>query len=81
MYTAVTHYRPTFDGKYYGNTGCVVFKRGGKWVTKLERFLPQNQHTQRKFLNQKLKKYESVFFPLILSILAPKIMEEWNNQL
>ena len=26
----------------YGNTGCGV---------KLERFLPKNQHTQRKFLN------------------------------
>ena len=26
----------------YGNTGCGVFKRGG---TKLERFLPKNQHT------------------------------------
>ena len=33
---------------YYGNTGCRVFKRGG---TKLERFLPKNQHTQRKLLN------------------------------
>ena len=33
---------------YYGNTGCGVFKRGG---TKLERFLPKNQHTQRKLLN------------------------------
>ena len=32
----------------YGNTGCGVFKRGG---TKLERFLPKNQHTQRKLLN------------------------------
>ena len=32
----------------YGNTGCGVFKRGG---TKLERFLPKNQHTQRKSLN------------------------------
>ena len=31
----------------YGNTGCRVFKRG----TKLERFLPKNQHTQRKLLN------------------------------
>ena len=27
----------------YGNTGCGVFK--------LERFLPKNQHTQRKLLN------------------------------
>ena len=33
---------------HYGNTGSGVFKRGG---TKLERFLPKNQHTQRKFLN------------------------------
>ena len=32
----------------YGNTGCGVFKRGG---TKLERFLPKNQLTQRKLLN------------------------------
>ena len=32
----------------YGNTGCGVFKRGG---TKLERFLPKNQHTQGKLLN------------------------------
>ena len=31
----------------YGNTGCGVFKWG---VQKLERFLPKNQHTQRKFL-------------------------------
>ena len=35
---------------YYGNTGCGVlcFQTGG---TKLERFLPKNQHTQRKLLN------------------------------
>ena len=33
---------------HYGNTGCGVFKRGG---TKLERFWPKNQHTQRKLLN------------------------------
>ena len=26
----------------YGNTGCQVFQAGG---TKLERFLPKNQHT------------------------------------
>ena len=32
----------------YGNTGSGVFKRGG---SKLERFLPKNQHTQRKLLN------------------------------
>ena len=32
----------------YGNMGCQVFIRGG---TKLERFLPKNQHTQRKLLN------------------------------
>ena len=32
----------------YGSTGGGVFKRGG---TKLERFLPKNQHTQRKLLN------------------------------
>ena len=32
----------------YGYTGCQVFKWGG---TKLERFLPKNQHTQRKLLN------------------------------
>ena len=28
--------------------GCGVFKTGG---TELERFLPKNQHTQRKLLN------------------------------
>ena len=33
----------------YGNTGCRVFK--GEGSTKLERFLPKNQHTQRKLLN------------------------------
>ena len=32
----------------YGNTGCGVFKLG---ATKLERFLPKKQHTQRKLLN------------------------------
>ena len=32
----------------YGNTGCGVFKRGN---TKLERFLPKNQHTRRKLLD------------------------------
>ena len=31
-----------------GNKSCPVFKRRG---TKLERFLPNNQHTQRKLLN------------------------------
>ena len=31
-----------------GSRGCGVFKQGG---TKLERFLPKNQHTQRKLLN------------------------------
>ena len=35
-------------GEHYGNMGCGVFKRGG---TKLERFLPKNQHTQRKLLS------------------------------
>ena len=40
------------NGRYfafanYGNTGCGVFKRG----VQLERFLPKNQHTQRKLLN------------------------------
>ena len=33
-----------------GNKGCGVFKRGG---AKLERFLPKNQHAQRKLLNFK----------------------------
>ena len=33
---------------HYGSAGCGVFKRGD---TKLERFLPKNQHTQRKLLN------------------------------
>ena len=33
---------------HHGNTGCGVFKWGD---TKLERFLPKNQHTQRKLLN------------------------------
>ena len=32
----------------YGNMGCWGFNRGD---TKLERFLPNNQHTQRKLLN------------------------------
>ena len=32
----------------YGSMGCGVFKQGG---TKLERFLPKNQHTQRELLN------------------------------
>ena len=36
------------DPSQYGNTGCGVFKRG---VTKLERFLHKNQHTQRNLLN------------------------------
>ena len=31
----------------YGNTGCRVFKGD----TKLEIFLPKNQHTERKLLN------------------------------
>ena len=35
----------------YGSTGSGVFKRGG---TKLERFLPKNQHNQTKLLNFKL---------------------------
>ena len=33
---------------HYGNTGSGVFKRGG---TKLDRFLPKNQHTHRKLLS------------------------------
>ena len=33
---------------HYGNTGRGDFKWGG---TKLEIFLPKNQHTQRKLLN------------------------------
>ena len=37
----------TFFYAHYGNTGCGVFEG----VTKLERFLPRNQHTQRKLLN------------------------------
>ena len=36
------------DMYIYGNTGCGFFKRG---VIKLERFLPKNQHPQRKSLN------------------------------
>ncbi len=36
------------DNCQYGNMGCGVFKWGD---TKLERFLPKNQHTQRKLLN------------------------------
>ncbi len=36
--------------KHYGNTGCGVFKRG-LGGTKLERFLPKNQHTEKKLLN------------------------------
>ena len=38
----------TTYSRVYGNAGCGVFKWGG---TKLERFLPKNQHTQRKLLN------------------------------
>ena len=34
---------------YYGSTGCLVFKQGV--YTKIERFLPKNQQTLRKFLN------------------------------
>ena len=34
------------QGKEYGNTGCGVYK-----LTRLERFLPKNQHTWRKLLN------------------------------
>ena len=33
----------------YGNIGCGVFK--GEIHTKLERFLPKNQHSPRKFLH------------------------------
>ena len=33
---------------HYGNTGCGFFQMGD---TRLERFLPKNQHTQRKLLN------------------------------
>ena len=41
----------------YGNTGCGDFKRR---VTKLERFLPKNQHTQRKLLNfEKVKWFKN----------------------
>ena len=32
----------------YGSTGCGIFKRGG---SKLESFLPKNQHTESKLLN------------------------------
>ena len=32
----------------YGSKVCRVFKRGD---TKLERFLPKNQHNQKKFMN------------------------------
>ena len=35
-------------GVGYGNTGCGVFKQEG---TKLERFLHENERTQRKLLN------------------------------
>ena len=34
--------------RYYGNKGCEVFKHLG--YIKFERFLPKNQHAQRKFL-------------------------------
>ena len=51
-----------------GSTGCRVLKRGG---TKLERFLPKNQHAQRKLLNfenwtkicQKCSTGQSFIFP------------------
>ena len=36
------------DSGGYGSTGCRVLKRGG---TKLEIFIPKNQHAQRKLLN------------------------------
>ena len=42
-------YNYRYNTIHYGNTGCGVFKQGGG--TKLERFLPKNQHTQRKLLN------------------------------
>ena len=32
---------------HYSNTGCGVFKEGYK----IKRYLPMNQHTQRKLLN------------------------------
>ena len=38
-----------YVGTGNGNAGYGVFKRGGG--TNLERFLPRNQHTQRKLLN------------------------------
>ena len=41
----------------YGNAGCGVFKRGG---TKLESFLPKNQHTQRKLLNFENWKFSKI---------------------
>ena len=40
MHLTITH-----KDRYYGNTGCGVFK------LELERFLPKNKHTQRKLLN------------------------------
>ena len=36
-----------FIYNWYGNTDCGVFKQG----TKLERFIPKHQHTQKKLLN------------------------------
>ena len=46
--TILVHYQPSYNTSHYGNTGCGVFKGGG---TKLGRFLPKNQHPQRKLLN------------------------------
>ena len=42
------YYEEWSHGRHYGNMGLWSFQTGG---TKLEIFLPKNQHTQRKLLN------------------------------
>ena len=59
---------------YIMATRVVKFSRGG---TKLERFLPKNQHTQRKFLNfenwtNSEPQYLAEFLKLIILIFQVK---------
>ena len=65
---------------HYGNKGCGVFKWGG---TKLEKFLPKNQHTHRKLLNfenwvngvlRSFQKSESQLFSFSQKKKLPQIM-------
>ena len=70
----------------YGSTGSGVFKRGG---TKLERFLPKNQHNQTKLFIlslvgimgrcQKLRKFDfqsQFFMSKIIQIFLVFFIEE-----